>query len=71
MATSNSTRRAAIYARVSTDDQTAENQPRDLRQVAEPRGWTVFAKYVNYGISGAKGRNERPRFVRSTVMRNG
>tara|TARA_R110002096_G_scaffold226108_3_gene415414 strand:- start:6012 stop:6707 length:696 start_codon:yes stop_codon:yes gene_type:complete len=62
MATSNSNRRAAIYARVSTDDQTAENQLRELRQVAERCGWTVTAEYVDHGISGAKGRDKRPAF---------
>ena len=33
MATSKSTKRAAIYARVSTDDQTTENQLRELRHM--------------------------------------
>ena len=32
-------KRAAIYARVSTDGQTTENQLRELRQVAERNGW--------------------------------
>src|SRR5580704_1695430 len=32
---------AAIYTRVSTDSQTIENQLRELRQVAERRGWEV------------------------------
>jgi DNA invertase Pin-like site-specific DNA recombinase len=33
--------RAAIYVRVSTDKQTIENQLRELRQIAERRGWEV------------------------------
>ena len=55
-----STKRAAVYARVSTDAQTVENQTRELRQVAERRGWDVVEVYSDAGISGAKGRNGRP-----------
>src|SRR5262249_45253393 len=36
-----STKRAALYVRVSTDAQTVENQTRELRQVARRRGWEV------------------------------
>jgi DNA invertase Pin-like site-specific DNA recombinase len=52
--------RAALYVRVSTDSQTVENQERELRQVAERRGWTVFEVYRDEGISGAEGRDKRP-----------
>jgi DNA invertase Pin-like site-specific DNA recombinase len=55
-------RRAAIYARVSTDGQTPENQLQELRAVAERMGWTVTTEYVDHGISGSKGRDQRPRF---------
>jgi DNA invertase Pin-like site-specific DNA recombinase len=55
-----SPRRAAIYTRVSTDSQTIENQLRELRQVAERRGWDVVEIYNDAGISGAKGRSQRP-----------
>jgi DNA invertase Pin-like site-specific DNA recombinase len=55
-------KRVALYARVSTDGQTTENQTRELRQVAERHGWTVVAEYVDHGISGAKGRDKRPQF---------
>jgi Resolvase, N terminal domain len=53
-------KRAALYVRVSTDAQTVENQIRELRQVAERRGWEVIEVYNDAGISGAKGRNGRP-----------
>ena len=53
-------KRAAIYVRVSTDSQTIENQLRELRQVAERRGWEVVEVYNDAGISGAKGRENRP-----------
>jgi DNA invertase Pin-like site-specific DNA recombinase len=53
-------KRAAIYVRVSTDHQTVENQTRELRQVAERRGWEVAEVYSDAGISGAKDRKQRP-----------
>ena len=53
------TKRAAIYVRVSTDKQTVENQLRELRQIAERRGWQVVEEYHDAGISGAKGRKDR------------
>ena len=46
--------RAALYARVSTADQTTENQAIELRRYAEARGWTA-REYVDT-ISGAKDR---------------
>jgi DNA invertase Pin-like site-specific DNA recombinase len=57
------TKRVAIYARVSTDKaQTTENQLRDLQAVAVRLGWTVVAVYTDEGISGGKGRDQRPGF---------
>jgi DNA invertase Pin-like site-specific DNA recombinase len=47
--------RAAIYARVSTADQTAENQLIELRAYVEARGWTA-TEFVDHGVSGAKDR---------------
>jgi DNA invertase Pin-like site-specific DNA recombinase len=53
-------KRAALYVRVSTDHQTVENQIRELSQIAERRGWEVVEIYRDAGISGAKGRDDRP-----------
>ncbi len=53
-------RRAAIYVRVSTGSQTVENQLRELRWVAERHGWEINAEFSDKGISGAKGRDQRP-----------
>ena len=53
-------KRAGLYVRVSTDAQTVENQIRELSQVAERRGWHVVEVYKDAGISGAKGRDQRP-----------
>jgi DNA invertase Pin-like site-specific DNA recombinase len=53
-------KRAALYLRVSTDGQAPENQRRALKAVAAQRGWTVVATYDDNGVSGAKGRAQRP-----------
>ncbi len=58
-------KRAAIYARVSTTNgQTPENQLIQLRRVAKKAGWNVVEEFVDHGISGAKGRDERPAYDR-------
>lgn len=54
----------ALYLRVSTDDQTVENQRQALTEACERRGWRVVAEFADEGISGAKGRSERPQFDR-------
>jgi DNA invertase Pin-like site-specific DNA recombinase len=55
-------KRAVLYLRVSTLDQTTANQERELRQAAERAGWQVTKVYKDHGISGAKGRDKRPAF---------
>jgi DNA invertase Pin-like site-specific DNA recombinase len=45
---------------VSTDQQSVENQVRELEAVAGRRGWAVVEIYRDTGISGAKGRDQRP-----------
>lgn len=57
-----SRKRVAIYARVSTDGQTADNQLAELRAVACRNDWMVVEEFVDHGISGAKGRDKRPAF---------
>jgi len=52
----------ALYARVSTDGQTTENQLQELRKVADRNGWQIIQEFVDHGISGAKGRDQRPAF---------
>jgi DNA invertase Pin-like site-specific DNA recombinase len=44
--------RVAVYARVSTGEQTVENQLRELRSYCEARQW-VATEYVDEGVSGA------------------
>ena len=50
----------AIYIRVSTSRQDTDNQRRELEAVAERSGWKVVKVYEDAGISGAKGRDQRP-----------
>ena len=57
-------RRAALYLRVSTTEQTTENQDLELRAVAGRMGCAITKVYCDHGISGAKGRDKRPAFDR-------
>src|SRR5687768_376715 len=55
------TKRAALYARTSTDkNQTVENQLRQLNEVAVRLGWVVVGVFTDEGISGVTGRDRRP-----------
>ncbi len=56
------TKRVALYARVSTDGQTVENQLEELQQVAGRHGWEIVHVFADRGISGTKGRDQRPAF---------
>jgi DNA invertase Pin-like site-specific DNA recombinase len=55
-------KRAVLYLRVSTVEQTTANQERELRDIASRMGWEIVKVYKDYGISGAKGREKRPQF---------
>jgi DNA invertase Pin-like site-specific DNA recombinase len=55
-------RRAVVYLRVSTVDQTTANQERELRGIAARSGLEIVKVYTDHGISGAKGRDKRPGF---------
>jgi DNA invertase Pin-like site-specific DNA recombinase len=49
--------RAAIYARVSTNNgQDPHMQIRELREYCKRRGWDIEGEYVDAGVSGAKER---------------
>ena len=61
-------KRAVIYARVSTTHQNVDNQLLELRQTAKRFGWSVVSELVDDGISGAKGRRDRPAFDRLFQM---
>jgi len=47
-------KRVAIYARVSTTEQSTESQLLDLRRYVADRGWQTLREYVDEGVSGTK-----------------
>ena len=50
--------RVALYCRVSTSDQTTENQLRALREHAARAGWVILAEFTDNAVSGT--REKRP-----------
>ena len=56
------TKRVALYARVSTENQTTDNQLIELRVAAGRMGWMIVEEFVDHAISGGKGRDQRPAF---------
>lgn len=53
-------KRVALYLRVSTSEQNTRNQRRELKAAAERHGWELVTVFEDAGISGGKGRAERP-----------
>jgi DNA invertase Pin-like site-specific DNA recombinase len=54
--------RVAIYARVSTGEQSCESQLHALRQAAERHGWEIVQELKDEGVSGTTGRDKRPAY---------
>jgi DNA invertase Pin-like site-specific DNA recombinase len=46
--------RVAVYARVSTDEQSPDAQLRDVREYIRNRGWEQVTEFVDIGESGSK-----------------
>ena len=57
-------KRVGVYLRVSTDEQTVDNQRQVLVEAIERRGWRIVAEFVDNSISGAKAREKRPGYDR-------
>src|SRR5438093_10421202 len=55
-------KRVACYLRVSTTEQTVENQRNDLRAYCAARGWDNVTEYSDTGVSGT--RERRPGLIR-------
>ena len=55
-------KRAALYLRVSKNEQTIENQRLELERVALARGWKIVSVFKDEGISGAFGRGVRSQY---------
>lgn len=53
-------KKVGLYLRVSTGEQTTRNQRRELEAAATRHGWEVVAVFEDAGVSGAKGRKDRP-----------
>ena len=60
--------KAAIYCRVSTSDQTTDNQLLELEKAAERQGWTVEAVYTET-MSGATTKRPQLDALMGSVMR--
>lgn len=56
----NDIKRVGIYARVSTTNQTSENQLLDLRKYCEARKWEIAGEFVDEAMSGS--RDDRPQY---------
>ena len=52
------TTRCAIYARVSTNEQTAENQLIVLRDLASRNDHEIVAEYTDHGVSGVAAKRD-------------
>ena len=54
-------KRIAIYARVSTDRQSAESQLNALREYIDKRAWAISKEYIDEGYTGST--TKRPAFA--------
>ena len=54
------TKKVVIYARVSTLDQTVDNQLIELRDHCSRMGWEIVKEYTDEGLSGTLSRDKRP-----------
>ena len=52
-------KRVCLYARVSKTSQSVERQISELEIVAARNDWEIVDRYIDHGISGAKGRDQR------------
>jgi DNA invertase Pin-like site-specific DNA recombinase len=59
-------KRCLIYARVSTKQQTTENQLPPLRKFAKERGWKVVQELIDHGYSGTT--ENRPNLIELMAM---
>ena len=54
------TKKVGIYTRVSTLDQTIDNQLIELRDHCYKMGWEITKEYADEGLSGTLSRDKRP-----------
>jgi DNA invertase Pin-like site-specific DNA recombinase len=58
------TKRVCLYGRVSKSSQSVERQITELEIVAARNDWEIVDRYIDHGISGSKGRQDRPQLDR-------
>ena len=58
------TKRVCLYGRVSKSSQSVEWQITELEIVAARNDWEIVDRYIDHGISGSKGRQDRPQLDR-------
>ena len=54
------TKKVVIYTRVSTLDQTIDNQLIELRDHCSKMGWEIVKEYADEGLSGTLSREKHP-----------
>ena len=54
------TKKVVIYTRVSTLDQTIDNQLLERRNHCSKMGWEIVKEYADEGLSGTLPREKRP-----------
>ena len=65
------TMKAALYARVSTKDQDASLQVRELTDFIARRGWILESRFIDTGVSGARERRpELDRLMAAALRRD-
>ena len=57
-------KRAVLYLRVSTGEQSTENQKRELVDISTEKNWRIVDIYEDIAVSGARNRYQRPEFKR-------
>ena len=57
-------KKVCLYARVSKASQSVERQISELEVVAGRNDWKIVDRYIDHGISGAAGREQRPELDR-------
>ena len=55
-------KRAALYLRVSKNEQTIDNQRLELERVAAAKGWKIVSVFKDEGVSGSFGRGVRSQY---------
>ena len=58
-------KRAVLYLRVSTIEQTTANQERELREIATRMGCEIVKVYKDHGISAPRAATSVPHSMRS------